>query len=739
MINTKTNRFSIKEFYRLIIGAIKFHYAGFATWSIFLTLLLLSILSGLRYESSNQLYMAGEIAKSDVIAERTLRVEDPYATQLRREQTMALQPLVFDLNKANVQNFRTNILDLLTSINSQGLDINSLEAIQKAFNTKFSSELSREFFANLGYEEVQTYLTENLIPHAEILLNEGIFADRKQLTSTPSAILIRDSKTGAESLLVPGNHPLPDLYSFYLNIGQELNKSGLSPERNELLMELVKIIALPTLQLNNNATLERASSVAAAIPPIYYYIQKGEKIVTEGDIVSREQQLKMQILYRFAARKIDYAKSLGVFVLSLCLVYGLFFSPASLTGTKLYPRIQYFISFLLLSFSLLCMLVGFYMQTNLEQSQMEIWAFAVPIASASGISALVFSARRFFSFGLLVSLFATLFLKGNIALFLFFFISSMLNTLLIIRSQSRQDVVTSTSMLFLGQLFFGFGAILFNLSELTLLPYFLLAITINTLLCLFFVFALSPIVELFFNLTTRFRLMELMNLEQPLLQELMMTAPGTYHHSVIVSNLVEAGANAINANSLLCKVAALYHDIGKIARPEYFIENQFNIANKHDSLAPAMSALIIISHIKQGVELAEKYNLGKEIIDLIKQHHGNRCMTFFYNKALHSHKGEGDCPQESEYRYPYKKPQTKEAALLMLADAIEASSRTLIEPTPGDIRNHVNKIVQGIYAEGQLDESELTFKDLNAVSEAFILIVVGLFHHRIMYPEAKKS
>ncbi len=738
MINTKTNKFSIREFYKLIISSLKFHYAGLATWSIFFAVLVLSVLTGLRHESTNRIFMAGEIATNDIYAERTIRVEDSYATQLRREQTMALQPLVFDLDKTNVKDLRTNVIDLLTSVTSEGLDIASLSAIQKAFNTKYHTNFDRAFFATFAFTHLQKYLTEVLLVEAEDILNQGVFADRNQIADTPSAILIRDTKSGNESLLVPSANPLPDLYSFYLNISQELSTSNLTPQEKEVLLQLFEALAKPTLQINNKATLERASSVAAAIPPIYYYIQKGEKIVSENDIVSREQQLKMQSLYRFTARKIDYTKSAGVFILALCFTYGLFFSPASLTGTRLYPRVQYFIAFIILSYSLLSMLVGFYFQTGLEQSQREIWAFALPIASAAGLSALVFSARRFFSLSLIISLFATLFLQGSIALFLFFFLSSMLNTLLIMRSQSRQDVVTSTLLLYCGQLFFGFGAILFDLTELTLLPEAFFAVTINTVLSLFLVFALSPLVEMFFNLTTRFRLMELMNLEEPLLQELMMTAPGTYHHSIIVSNLVEAGANAINANSLLCKVAALYHDIGKITRPEYFIENQFKMANKHDSLAPAMSALIIISHIKQGVELAEKYNLGREIIDLIKQHHGNRCMSFFYNKAVNSHKGEGEPPKEADYCYPYKKPQTREAALLMLADAIEASSRTLVEPSPGDVRAHVNRIVQGIYAEGQLDESELTFKDLNMVSEAFIRIVIGLFHHRIIYPEAKK-
>ena len=229
--------------------------------------------------------------------------------------------------------------------------------------------------------------------------------------------------------------------------------------------------------------------------------------------------------------------------------------------------------------------------------------------------------------------------------------------------------------------------------------------------------------------------MELMSLEQPLMQELMVTAPGTYHHSLVVANMVEAGAKAIGANSLLCKVAALYHDVGKLSYPEYFIENQFGGPNKHDKLAPSMSALILLSHVKKGTELAERYNLGQDIADIINQHHGTRIIRFFYQKALNL----GEKPRESDFSYAGPRPQTKEAAILMLADSVEASSRTLSDPTPARIKTHIDTIIKGIFSEGQLDESELTFKDLHFLSENFQRILTGIFHQRIAYPEAKLS
>jgi putative nucleotidyltransferase with HDIG domain len=241
-----------------------------------------------------------------------------------------------------------------------------------------------------------------------------------------------------------------------------------------------------------------------------------------------------------------------------------------------------------------------------------------------------------------------------------------------------------------------------------------------------------------FGYTTDIKLLELASLDQPLLRELMVQAPGTYHHSVIVSNMVEASARAVHANPLLAKVAAYYHDIGKIKKPLYFIENQEGRVNKHEKLAPSMSSLILISHVKDGVELARQYRLGKEIIDIIGQHHGTSLITYFYEKAKEQvEKKGGRCLQveEADFRYPGPKPQTKEAGLVMLADVVEAASKTLVEPTSARIQGMVQKMVNKIFSDGQLDECELTLKDLHEIAKSFNMTLSGIFHHRVEYPE----
>jgi len=247
-----------------------------------------------------------------------------------------------------------------------------------------------------------------------------------------------------------------------------------------------------------------------------------------------------------------------------------------------------------------------------------------------------------------------------------------------------------------------------------------------------------PLVEMAFGFTTDIKLLELASLDQPLLKELMVRAPGTYHHSVIVSNLVEASAEAINANPLLAKVAAYYHDIGKMKKPLYFVENQGNRGNKHEKLAPSMSSLILISHVKDGIELAREHRLGREIIDIIQQHHGTSLIQYFYQKAREQAEKKGTKTsqvKEEDFRYPGPKPQTKEAGLVMLADVVEAASKTLVDPTISRVQGMVQKIINRVFSDGQLNECELTLKDLNEIAKSFNKTLSGMFHHRVDYPE----
>jgi putative nucleotidyltransferase with HDIG domain len=244
---------------------------------------------------------------------------------------------------------------------------------------------------------------------------------------------------------------------------------------------------------------------------------------------------------------------------------------------------------------------------------------------------------------------------------------------------------------------------------------------------------LAPLVEIIFEYTTDIKLLELSNLDCPMLRKLMIEAPGTYHHSVVVGSMVEAAASEIGANPLMAKVCGYYHDIGKVRKPLYFIENQANGKNKHDKLAPSMSRRILIAHVKDGVDIARELKLGQIIVDTIQQSHGTSLMSYFFEKAKQL-KADKEVNAD-EYRYPGPKPQTREAGLLMLADVVEAASRTLDNPTPARIQGLVQNLINKVFSDGQLNNCELTLKDLNSIAKTFNKILNGIHHHRIEYSD----
>ncbi|MFA5369596.1 MAG: HDIG domain-containing metalloprotein, partial [Candidatus Omnitrophota bacterium] len=247
-----------------------------------------------------------------------------------------------------------------------------------------------------------------------------------------------------------------------------------------------------------------------------------------------------------------------------------------------------------------------------------------------------------------------------------------------------------------------------------------------------------PVFEFVFKITTNIKLLELADLNHPILKKMVTTATGTYHHSIIVGNLAESAAEAIGANSLLCRIGAYYHDIGKIEKAEYFAENTQVPAQSHDGLSPSMSSLVITNHVKDGEELAEKYKLGLAIKDIIKQHHGTGLMTFFYHQALEKKKEDEEVNEES-FRYPGPKPQSRESAIVMLADSIEAASRLVDDPTPQKLKELVRKIINNKFLDHQLDECDLSLKDISRISESFVRILTGTYHSRIKYPDLKQA
>ena len=284
----------------------------------------------------------------------------------------------------------------------------------------------------------------------------------------------------------------------------------------------------------------------------------------------------------------------------------------------------------------------------------------------------------------------------------------------------------------------GFIAGLIQLTCLILLERFwikpdrYLIILLNSLISGVIVLGILPVFEYLLQTVTNISLLELADSHHPILQRMILEAPGTYHHSLIVGNLSDTACTTIGANGLLARVGSYYHDIGKLQKPEYFIENQQIKKNLHDTLSPTMSKLIIMNHIKEGLDLAKKYSLSPALWDFIQQHHGSSLVYYFYRRALEGKEEDQEVTEEG-FRYPGPKPNTKETAIVLLADSVEAATRTLKDPTPAKIEEIVHKVINNKFIDGQLDECELTLKDIEQISSVFTKILSGIYHSRVNY------
>ncbi len=722
-----------QSLFNMLKSCIVQNHFGRGLCVLLVTLCALSAVAGANFQHLPQIYTAGTVADANVVAPRDLLVEDTLATNLQREQLRKAQPLVYDLSYAAYEEFNEEVLNLLSEINGNSLS-EQYETIEM-LEDLLTPDVAEDILAQLTRPAVQNYLVDSLMPRIRSMMYGGLVSNARAARVGDAGVIIRIQETGSE-ILRPDVTTLPDVQSSLVRLSSSLrDDENLDKPAVRALTILFSALLPASLSFNQEASLKRAEAVVAHVEPTFYTVHRGEIVVRKGDIVTESQQVKLQAIYDSAGAWLHWPFSLGLFLLTLFLSVGLFIAPSGRAGTPLRCKDYFLMALLLACTTLLAKVLSVALYETGEALYIMPLAYTFPVAGVVGLVAMVFAARRYCTMGILLSLLTTAMFQGDVYLFFYYFLGGMLTTLLVSRAQNRQDVVTSLVPLILGQLLLWLAATLMTQTDISLYPVQIACVIGNSVLSLLMLFAIGPVLEMLFGYTTRFRLMELMSLEQPLMQEMMMTMPGTYHHSLIVANMVEAGAKAIGANSLLCKVGALYHDVGKLMHPEYFIENQFGGRNKHDKLAPSMSALILTAHVKKGTELAEKNKLGEEICDIIQQHHGTRVIRFFYQKAINL----GENPRESDFCYTGPRPQTREAAILMLADSVEASCRTLSDPTPARLKNHINTIIKGIFSEGQLDESELTFKDLSKISDHFLRILTGIFHQRIAYPPSNKD
>jgi len=362
----------------------------------------------------------------------------------------------------------------------------------------------------------------------------------------------------------------------------------------------------------------------------------------------------------------------------------------------------------------------------------------VPVAFATMITSILMKPKLALVLNIALSTFITLMAGNSIDVFIVAIISGSAGALIISKMHQRNDLVTAGILISVINVLSILGIGMINSAQtIPVLKRSILGL-INGGLSSVFTLGLLPLCETVFDIITPIKLLELSNPNQPILKKLLFNAPGTYHHSVLVGNLAEAAVDAIGGNSLLARVGSYYHDIGKIKRPYFFKENQLTNENPHDRITPSLSTLIITNHIKDGIELAKKYKLPIVVRDIIEQHHGTTLVKYFYIKAVNE-KDDSNEVEEQQFRYAGPKPQNKETAVVMLADSVEAAVRSIPSPTKQKIEEMVKKIIKDKLDDGQLDECDLTLKDINKITTSFLNILNGIYHDRIEYPDVVEN
>jgi putative nucleotidyltransferase with HDIG domain len=496
--------------------------------------------------------------------------------------------------------------------------------------------------------------------------------------------------------------------------------------------ELATAVIRPNRIFDPKATEEAQQREMAAVPPQYKQIFVGEVIISKGERVTPAHIDKFTAL-GLRHPKIDYVAALCISLLTACIVsfvatYLVRYHPTIFASTKLLVLLSLIVVLSVLGLKLGGTMLG------LTFSGVQSGYFAmIWIATAGMLTAILLNAQLAILIVALLSTTAGLAMNHELRWALAALLSSLVGIYVVSDIQHRIDLMRAAlavcaanlAMVWLIGRISGDG-----LRDLLIGSGWAVAGGLGSIM-LFWIGAAA--LERPFGITTRIRLLELSDTNSPILKRLLMEAPGTYSHSIFVGNIAAAAAEAIGADALLVRVAAYYHDIGKMKRPHFFVENQY-VENVHDRLNPSLSALVIRSHIKDGVDLAREHGLPPLICDLMSQHHGTSLVRYFYHQATGEELA-GSPMLEQQFRYEGQKPQSPEAALLMLADAVEAASRTLAKPTPSQIQDLVNAVVDEKLLDGQLDESGLSFKDISRIKDSFVKSLTSMLHARIEYPE----
>lgn len=751
----------------LHFGSKKLRLPRFISWPIVvLVCTVIACIILFPYTSTVQSFnlpKKGDVSKETIIAPLSFDImKSPEELERDRKEAMEQVLLIFDRDREKEKHVHQKFLNLRSDI----LVLN---------DSKTSDSLKSEIRAKLKRE-----LSDNTVKtlmERPYLLNDAIFQSEQMLKTGILSILLVPSKQKLEGIKEQynvgfENHLIYDKTFITLRqdsvevtakhtdlpvkeVALEIIIHGLKVERMfdkealNSIYELLDAYLLPNVTHNGKETANRRQKASRSV-----LITKG-KVIKDTEIVRKHQEVTADIVEKLRSLHIAIeSKQHGretrrilranignvILVIAFIILIGYYIMGFH---HEMFENLKHLIALAsIVVLQLLIIRVGLLVVPRLFESGTEISLitpeYLIPTAVASILVAILFDLKLSIVITLFVSLYFGVALSYNHPLFIYSFLGGFIAGFSTQRIRYRWDFfkaippITAVYALFI----IIWSMISYKISLMGVTQNVGLSI-INCIVTIFLAMMSVTVFEYLFDITTDMTLIELSDMNHPLLKRLSIEAAGTYNHSVLVANLAESAAEKINANSLFVRVASYYHDVGKIAKPNYFVENQKMEKNIHDKLSPNMSALIISSHIKEGLELAKKHKLPSVIQDAISQHHGTSTVSFFYEKALEQDQHKQ--VQEEDFCYPGPHPQTRENAIIMLADSVEAASRTLSTSSPKMVRALVKKIIHDKFASSQLDECNLTFKDLDKIIEGFMPVLQGIFHTRIEYPNKKQE
>jgi putative nucleotidyltransferase with HDIG domain len=679
----------------------------------FILLLAITLVLSINFFPDKILLKEGQICTKDILSPGDFEFADVESTQNLREKAAKSIKEVYDLNLANIENVEKEIDGFFLKIEEHQEKIDEISK-----NTTAPIIETNKRLTDVELNEMAIKINEDL----GLYINEQVIAACLQLDNLSLEKIRVDIKNSVRKIMEQGIKK-DDLESAKNQLVREISEISLDHHDALISSEIATSLLLPSLFLNEEDTEKRRQEAIASVDDVIRIIQKGQIIIRKGDVVTSEDIANLNAL-GLKNPKINFSNITGIILITaICLLV------VFLYLNYFYPDIYVNVNKLIL----LAIISIFVVLLAKIASQAS--GYLMPIASASMLIAISLNPNIAILLTVILSLLIGFIPGGGLNYVLVSIISGIV-AIYSIRKATQRSSLTRAGLIIAGVNIITISALgLINNEGYYLILQNNLWGILNGFLAIILTIGILPFLESYFDITTSFKLMELSNPNQPLLKKMILEAPGTYHHSIVVGNLSETASEEIGGNGLLARVGAIYHDIGKIKRPYFFTENQEAYKNIHDEMEPSLSALVIASHVKEGIELAKKSKLTKDIIDIIAQHHGTNLITYFFHRALKENESSNDSVAEENYRYSGPKPQTKEAGIILLADSLEAATRSLTNPTPTRIKTLVKEIIQKNLENGQLEECDLTLKDLDKIGDSFSRILTGMFHNRVEYPD----